>query len=337
MQIKEARHQYISDGNTIKWSHEGKRYCLVIRNDDNADSPRSWDNLAVMACWHRRYNLGDKIDETDPEVFWRHLVRDHCTTEEVVEAIKAGKLGGFRLEPSEGAPGMYDIYETYYIRTVIGRSEPSESLEYEQIPEDQIPDYVLDDLNIEHCQTLLEPYFEWLPLWLYDHSGITMSCGARSGQYADRWDSGQVGWIIAEKEKIMRETVGYVLDEKGQRIKEEHVHQNGTVTWGYKTEPLTEETWRARAIEIMEGEVEDYDTYLRGEVYGYILYELGDDPEEDSEETAEEIDSCWGFYGDDLLENGIPDNCGCGLYEALQSGEYEEGSVSSRSYSYLIF
>lgn len=36
----------------------------------------------------------------------------------------------------------------------------------------------------------------------------------------------------------------------------------------------------------LKAEVEEYDQYLRGEVYGYVLKENGEEP-----------DSCWGFYG----------------------------------------
>ena len=36
------------------------------------------------------------------------------------------------------------------------------------------------------------------------------------------------------------------------------------------------------------GEVETYDQYLRGNVYGYVIEKDGD-----------HIDSCWGYFGDD--------------------------------------
>ena len=44
---------------------------------------------------------------------------------------------------------------------------------------------------------------------------------------------------------------------------------------------------REKAENLLRSEVETYDQYLRGECYGYQLYEDG-----------EEIDSCWGFLGD---------------------------------------
>lgn len=38
---------------------EYKGYTIEIRQDELAGSPREWDNLGTMVCFHRRYNLGD--------------------------------------------------------------------------------------------------------------------------------------------------------------------------------------------------------------------------------------------------------------------------------------
>ena len=98
-----------------------------------------------------------------------------------------------------------------------------------------------------------------LPLYLYDHGGITMS----TGQFSCRWDSGQVGFIYATREKVFKE-------------------------FGRKDLAKAIE----RATKVLEGEVETYDHYLRGDVYGYTLYAPGDEDLDDS------IESCWGYLGD---------------------------------------
>ena len=166
------------------------------------------------------------------------------------------------------------------------------------------------------------------PIWLYDHSGITISCGARTSQYADRWDSSQLGFIVMLKENAMKGLVEYILDEKGEPIRDgEH---------GYKTRPLTEETWRARAIEVMKGEIETYDLYLTGEVFGFTLYE-SDPVEDDETPNWEETDSCWGFFGDDLLTNGILDHVGQGLQEAIAADNYEQGEAVLHTASWYKF
>jgi hypothetical protein len=72
-----------------------------------------------------------------------------------------------------------------------------------------------------------------LPLYLYDHSGITIS----TGKFSCPWDSGQVGFIFATKEQIKAEFKGS----------------------------------RKKAQACLEAEVALYDDYLTGQVYGFIF------------------------------------------------------------------
>ena len=97
-----------------------------------------------------------------------------------------------------------------------------------------------------------------LPLYLYDHSGITM----KTSPFGCRWDSGQVGFIYVSREKVFKE---YGRKDLAKAIEQ--------------------------ATKVLEGEVETYDHYLRGDVYGYTLYAPGDEDLDDS------IDSCWGYLG----------------------------------------
>ena len=55
---------------------------------------------------------------------------------------------------------------------------------------------------------------------------------------------------------------------------------------------------RDLAEKALESEVAVYDAYLTDSVYGFIVEKRdGDD--------WEHVDSCYGFYGDDIHENGI--------------------------------
>ena len=74
-----------------------------------------------------------------------------------------------------------------------------------------------------------------LPLYLYDHSGITMS----TRPFGDRWDSGQVGYIYVTHEDILKEFGGKRVTQK--RIKQ--------------------------VLETLRDEVATYDTYIRGDIY----------------------------------------------------------------------
>ena len=294
------------DNSTVKWEDEGKRYCLHIRLDSEPYNPREEaDNIDIMACWHRNYSLGDKIEDADSKAFWRRLVRENVPYAEIYAAAETGKLYGIRLAPNTEEPERVDVYETYYLRTVIGNSDPGEVLEYEGLSKDGVVDYIMDDLTERHCMTLMEPYAEWLPLWLYDHSGITMSCGARHYPYNDQWDSGCVGWIVTLKEKA--------ISELG----------------------ANEETWRERAVACMEASVKEYDQYLTGDAYGYTLY-VEENGENGSPKWTE-IDSCWGFFGSDILESGLAENVDHGLLEAIEEGRYEVGEAVLKTASWYEF
>lgn len=100
------------------------------------------------------------------------------------------------------------------------------------------------------------------PLYLYDHSGLRMKIGSFYGllpQGHAEFDSGQVGFIYTTKQRI-RDMYGikHVTKEK-----------------------------LAQADKELHGEVETYDAYISGQVYGYYI--------EDAE--GDHVDSCWGYYG----------------------------------------
>ena len=77
---------------------------------------------------------------------------------------------------------------------------------------------------------------------------------------------------------------------------------------------VTEENWKERAYEAMEGEIKIYDYYIRGEVYGFIVYKAATiehrnvvTDESWITEEWEEEDSCWGYYSDEHDKSGLLD------------------------------
>lgn len=44
-------------------------YLLEIAPDECPENPRDWDHLGTMACWHRRYALGDRHGYRDLQAF----------------------------------------------------------------------------------------------------------------------------------------------------------------------------------------------------------------------------------------------------------------------------
>jgi len=110
-----------------------------------------------------------------------------------------------------------------------------------------------------------------LPIYLYEHGGVTINTTG----FSCEWDSMQLGFIFVSREKIKAE-----FGEHGGRTDEQI------------------ETY-------LRGEVETYDQYLRGDIYGFILREP---PCPTCEGPGKAGDSCWGFYGSDPVENGMGDH-----------------------------
>ena len=123
-----------------------------------------------------------------------------------------------------------------------------------------------------------------LPLYLYDHSGITM----RTSPFSCPWDSGQVGVIYVSHEKIIKE-------------------------YG----ALNEDTLK-KATDCLVAEVEVYDQYLTGDVYGYVVKKVTQ-CKGCKDMEAEIVDSCFGFYGDDVKENGMIENIDKKYRKALEA------------------
>jgi hypothetical protein len=97
------------------------------------------------------------------------------------------------------------------------------------------------------------------PLYLYDHSGITIS----TKPFGCNWDSGQVGFVVVTQQ---------TLDDYGFTIAEN-------------------ESWN-RYYERIESRVEEdikiYDSFITGEVYRFLI----------EDKDGDVLDSCGGFYGD---------------------------------------
>jgi len=101
------------------------------------------------------------------------------------------------------------------------------------------------------------------PLYLFDHSGITIS----TTEFSDLSDSGQVGFVIITRQKVLdfikAKQIAFFI--------------------------------KKRAMQRLEREVEIYDQFLKGEVYGYVVK----NPE------GEVVESCYGYYGFDHEKSGL--------------------------------
>ena len=95
-----------------------------------------------------------------------------------------------------------------------------------------------------------------------------LSISAR--EFNDHWDSCQVGWIYVTSKSIASEGIE---DPEG----------------------------------LLRAEVKEYDRYLRGDIYGFVLEQITR-CECCGNVDYEGVDSCWGFGGDDIESNGMLEN-----------------------------
>lgn len=153
---------------------------------------------------------------------------------------------------------------------------------YEHLSNKQLNDMGFDASHVPNIERALEATGQaiMLPLYLYDHSGITMKCSP----FGCSWDSGKVGFIFVSKAKARSEYNWKLLNKA--RIE--------------------------KLQSYLEGEVEVYDQFLTGDCWGFEVLR--------SEEVGE---SCWGFFGDDPLTNGILDHLAEDAKALVRSGVYE--------------
>lgn len=141
------------------------------------------------------------------------------------------------------------------------------------------PNHVLGDKHAFEDPDALRAYFlqcrivVQLPLYLYDHSGISMSV-TRGYPFNCLWDSGQVGVIYMTELDLKRE---------------------------YNAEDV--ET-QVKALDRLYHEVTVYNQFIMGEVYCYVIEEQVI-CKECKHETWEHLDSCGGFFGHDPKLNGM--------------------------------
>jgi hypothetical protein len=148
--------------------------------DSECGNPREYDNLGVMYCAHRNYELGDKVTRYSsfPEL------------EVIHETLLELEARGYALSRLKR-----------YLRWAIGT-------------------------------TVL------LPLYLFDHSGLSMTTNASEFAVwdAQRWDWGQVGFIFDSART--RELTGVDPEQVSEQL---------------------------------VSEVAQYDAYLHGSVFGYTV------------------------------------------------------------------
>jgi hypothetical protein len=122
-----------------------------------------------------------------------------------------------------------------------------------------------DELKEQICKDY--NVFMIKPLYVYEHGGITISTSPNSC----RFDTSFVGFIFIEEKQWMS-MMGEDMDRSEDRLNR-----------------------------IIDSELETYDKYLQGEVYGYEIYEVEACDKGHEHKTL--VESCWGFYDEGDCES----------------------------------
>lgn len=239
-----------------------KGYDINIYYDEDSQSPREWGNVATFVCCHREYTLGDR---QDMEACIDELFDKHVNAKDIVAYFIKSRNARWVQNGTEDYDGSYDKYlewndgKEYF---GVDNNTPDEDIAY---------NYIRDELTNGEKLMLVEQSgsVAILPISMYDHSGITLWLGSTMGHVDAQWDCSSVGFAYVEKDKA-----------------EEEMPQRGQL-------PGTD--WKQWAYKMMESEMNVYDQYVRGNVYGWCV-EYGEDQFENS---------CWGYVGDDKIPRMI--------------------------------
>ena len=79
---------------------------LEIVQEDSPESPREWDNVGTMACFHPDYTLGDKQDEISKDDYtsWDHMEAELNKRAEIVIRLRLYDHSGVSISASTGHP-----------------------------------------------------------------------------------------------------------------------------------------------------------------------------------------------------------------------------------------
>lgn len=203
----------------------------TIFYDDDAESPREWDNLGTMYCEHGVYRLGDDGAD-DPRVEAFDIGGPEPVTEDELTRI-AGLLydavAGFPYENPEDR-------ESSRLNLALLRNKGEDDY---LDTSDKAEDFIMEAESDPEV-TIDPDILFYLPLYLYDHSGITMSHGG----FSCPWDSGKVGTHYITREDFINDFPD--IDPDSDEAKK-------------------------KCEKALKSELDMYDAYLRGDIWYFVI------------------------------------------------------------------
>lgn len=164
--MRDAIHtELLPNGNTLN----------IYQDEYSTDPRQDYDHLGTMICFHKRYNLGDKHNHSSINDALLSIIDDMADIELLKKLVKDRLIQFSHLRVKylverNGSPSTNDNKRNYWYDMLV------DCLEWIPLTSNDLP------LNITA-----------LPLYLYDHGGITI----KTSPFSCIFDSGLVGFIYA--------------------------------------------------------------------------------------------------------------------------------------------
>lgn len=217
-----------------------KGYKITIYQDECLESPREWENQAIMACFHNNYYLGDlkKTNKRDFEEYVIDLWLEHATIKElkskIIKDCNDKSIACYR-NILQYADNYKDIFECFY-------------------------KYESNILGNESTNLELPKKITWNFLYLYDHSGITISMNP----FSCRFDSGIIGiiYMIDDPKNPLSYDEQYKIMRQEVKVYDDYITGN---CYGFSIYDSNDEI-----IDSVGGYLGDYDDYCLSEARSII-------------------------------------------------------------------
>lgn len=298
---------------------------LKIERDDEPMNPRTdFDNLCHMVCFHSRYDIGDEHSYENEEEFFMEFCLKHLSKEQINSLVENCSKDFKIVAPIREMPNkekmeanVIDILSKYNELIALA-SNLNLSEEATRLCNTQ--NYIKTKLNDEYEKDFKEAT-EYKVAFKnkWEYIGTKEACETYLKETLEELRDGQVFYAYYGMYKEAMEMLNSdsdvhispvsLYDHSGitMYLGSDKGWDCGTVGWIYadKKDFEHKENWREDAFECIKEEVKTYDQYLTGDVYGYIVEEYREE-----DDDWEEIDSCWGFFGDNIEANGMLDSIG---------------------------
>lgn len=161
------------------YEEEYRGYRIEVRPEEDGYSPREWDNLGTMVCWHRRYALGDVKSPCRPDDYIRNLAQEYTEADMddadmvavwdvihehyVILPLRLVDHSGITMSIGSGAypcdPGGWDSGQVGWIYVSLERLREETTVKPGQTDEDRARECLETEVHVYDLHLRGEEYY----------------------------------------------------------------------------------------------------------------------------------------------------------------------------------